>query len=49
MEKPITTQDILDYTINGVIVADTRGSVVLINAKRHSFSGWTTHRRSEGM
>ena len=33
MEKPITTQDILDYTINGVIVADTRGSVVLINAR----------------
>lgn len=33
MENKVTAQDILDYTSNGLIVTDSRGIVVWINAK----------------
>jgi len=39
METQITARDIVEYTSNGVIVADSRGMVVLINAKGARFLG----------
>jgi PAS domain S-box-containing protein len=42
MENQITARDIIDYTSNGVIVADSDGIVVLINARATQLLGLDT-------